>query len=179
MQPEVYWIEMPMGGRSAIMPRRRAEDWLDDEIDGWRDEGVDIVISLLELSEIHELRLGREADLCSKQRIEFFSFPVADRSASSLRDAASLCQLMALRIDQKKAIAIHCRAGIGRSSLLAASILVCMGLDPDTAFDMIGKARGVRVPDTEEQRFWLASFQESYATMPSSGLVARGATRRA
>jgi hypothetical protein len=45
-------------------------------------------------------------------------------------------------------------SGIGRSSLLAAAVLVEDGVDPDEAWDLIS-ARGYAVPDTEEQRIWL------------------------
>jgi hypothetical protein len=31
----------------AIMPRPRAGDWLEDEIDQWQREGLKIVVSLL------------------------------------------------------------------------------------------------------------------------------------
>ena len=36
-----------MAGRLAIMARPRAGDWLEDEISGWRAQGVEIVVSLL------------------------------------------------------------------------------------------------------------------------------------
>jgi hypothetical protein len=52
MRTEVFWIHAPLLGRLAIMPRPRAGEWLDDEVVGWRAEGVDTVVSLLELSEI-------------------------------------------------------------------------------------------------------------------------------
>jgi len=47
MRPQVYWINLPMAGRLAIMARPRAGDWLDDEISGWRVQGIDTVVSLL------------------------------------------------------------------------------------------------------------------------------------
>src|SRR5260221_8734777 len=61
MRPDVFWIHAPLIGRLAIMPRPRAGEWLDDEIIGWQMEGIDTVVSLLELAEISELGLEREA----------------------------------------------------------------------------------------------------------------------
>jgi protein tyrosine/serine phosphatase len=58
-----------------------------------------------------------------------------------------------------KAVAIHCRAGIGRSSLIAACVLVLNGYDARSSFDTILKARGLGVPDTEVQRDWVFTFQ--------------------
>lgn len=167
MRPEVHWIETPLAGRLAIMPRPRAGDLLDGEIAGWRREGIDIVVSLLEPDEVGELGLRREADLCTEHAMEFISFPIPDHGVpASLREATALARLMALRIGEGKAVAVHCQAGIGRSSLIAACALVCLGSNPDAAFEMIGKARGVRVPETEGQRDWVAAFQEATTTSP-------------
>jgi len=46
MRPEVFWIDSPTNARLAIMPRPRSGDWLEDEIAGWRVEGIDVVVSL-------------------------------------------------------------------------------------------------------------------------------------
>ena len=42
------------------MPRPRAGDWLNDEIAGWRSEGIDVVVSLLEADEIADLGLAED-----------------------------------------------------------------------------------------------------------------------
>jgi predicted protein tyrosine phosphatase len=167
MRPKVHWIETTTAGRLAIMARPRAGDWLDDEVAGWRKEGIDIVVSLLEPNEVSELNLQRESHLCEEQAIEFISFPIADRGVPiSLRETSALARSMAFRVGEGEAVAIHCRAGIGRSALLAACVLVCAGSSPDAAFEKIRKARGVSVPDTEEQRDWVAGFKDAIATAP-------------
>jgi len=56
----VYWIKSHTQSRLAIMPRPRAGDWLDDEIAGWKADGIDIVVSLLEANEVYELGLSQE-----------------------------------------------------------------------------------------------------------------------
>jgi protein-tyrosine phosphatase len=57
-----------------------------------------------------------------------------------------------------RTVVIHCRAGIGRSAVIAACALICSGQDVGTAFNEISRSRGVMVPDTDEQREWVASF---------------------
>jgi hypothetical protein len=162
MRQQIYWIDLPMAGRLAIMARPRAGDWLDDEISGWRAEGIDIVVSLLEQEEVSELALQREAGLCQGQGMEFLSFPIPDRGVpESFRDAVALAQIVSTMIGEGRSVAVHCRAGIGRSSLIAACALVCTGSDPAVAFAAITKARGMNVPDTEGQRDWVTAFRES------------------
>jgi protein-tyrosine phosphatase len=158
----VYWIDTPTAARLATMSRPRAGEWLDDEIAGWRREGIGVVVSLLEADEVRELGLHREAGICGEHMMEFISFPISDRGVpASLHKAMALARLMVLRIGEGKAVAVHCRAGIGRSSLVAACVLVCSGFDTNTAFEMIGKARGMTVPDTGAQRDWVTAFQEA------------------
>jgi len=57
------------------MPRPRAGEWLDDEIIGWQMEGIDTVVSLLELAEISELGREREAELSREHGIEVYFLP--------------------------------------------------------------------------------------------------------
>jgi protein-tyrosine phosphatase len=161
IRPAVHWIETSRAGRLAIMPRPRAGDWLDDEIAGWRSEGIDIVVSLLEADEVAELGLEREPATCQHNGIEFISYPIPDRGVpASIAETVDLAQSVALGVAQGKATAVHCRAGIGRSALVAACILVCSGFDAVTAFEAIGKARGTGVPDTDGQRAWVEAFHK-------------------
>jgi hypothetical protein len=155
----IHWIDLPVAGRLAIMARPRAGDWLDDEIAGWRAAGIDIVVSLLVPAEIAELGLDRESALCREHGMELISFPVPDRGVPpSEGEAAALARDLAARVAQGKAVAVHCRAGIGRSSVIAACVMVLAGTEPYAAFDIIAAARRTRVPDTDEQRDWVAAF---------------------
>ncbi len=162
MCTEVYWLDLPASGRLAIMPRPRAGDWLDDEIAGWREGGIDVIVSLLEAQEITELGLQREAGRCHDLGIEFVSFPIPDGGVpASMHDAKTLAEAIITRLIEGNGVGLHCRAGIGRSALIAACVLVLLGMASSTAFDLIEKARGVKVPDTEGQRNWVAKFHEA------------------
>jgi protein-tyrosine phosphatase len=159
MRASIYWIEAETEGRLGILARPRAGEWLDDEITAWRADGVDTVVSLLEKEEIEELGLERESALCHEKGIDFIAFPIPDRGVpASLEDASTLAQLLMAQVNIGKAVAVHCRAGIGRSSLIAACAMVSSGTHPDDAFEKIGEARGVNVPDTEVQRNWVGEF---------------------
>jgi protein-tyrosine phosphatase len=55
-------------------------------------------------------------------------------------------------------VVVHCRAGIGRSSLIAAVVLVRLGVDVDVAWEVVAAARGVPVPETDDQRRWVQRY---------------------
>jgi protein-tyrosine phosphatase len=120
--------------------------------------GLEIVVSLLEREEIFELGLQRESELCRARGIEFVSFPIPDRGVPETRQALEIANSIANDIANGRSIAIHCRAGIGRSSLIAACAMICSGIEASEALTLIRAARGVIVPDTEEQRDWIIAF---------------------
>lgn len=135
------------------MARPRAGDWLEDEIAHWQHSGVGIVVSLLEREEVADLELQREAPLCTASGIDFRSFPIPDRGLPA--DTGEALRFAAEVAGTGKPVAVHCRAGIGRSSLMAAAMLVSAGADPAMALMAIEAARGVPVPDTDAQRDWV------------------------
>lgn len=162
MQVDIHWIDGIGSGRLGIMPRPRGGDWLEDEIRSLVRSGVEVVISLLEREEILELDLLDEQTLCQSNGISFLSFPIPDRSVpSSKQDALEFAQSISKLLGRGKSVVIHCRAGIGRSALIAACALTFGGVHVDEAFRKIESARGCSVPDTEEQRDWVARLAKS------------------
>lgn len=152
----LHWIEWPGPGRLATAARPRADDWLDDAIRGWKEEGVDIVVSMLAPSEVQDLGLQREAELCRANGVAFISFPIPDYGVPDNRqEVLRLAQSLAAKLRDGQSIVTHCRAGIGRSSLIAACTLICSGIDAADALALIAAARGMRVPDTDAQRDWV------------------------
>ena len=144
------------------MARPRAGDWLRDEIAGWAAENIDIVVNLLEPAEVTELELSEEATLCRERGIDLIAFPIADRCVpQSLSRTIDLARLLAGKINERKAVAVHCRAGIGRSAVMAACVMVMLGTDPGRALGAISDARGLKVPDTDEQHDWVYKFRDA------------------
>ena len=159
MKPDIYWIDGPWSGKLAILARPRGEDWLEDEVAGWKDAGVDVVVSLLTREEDSELGLVDEREQVQQHGLTFISFPIADYSVpTSTPELRQVVATLEQSLKQGNSVGIHCRPGIGRSSVLAACVLVTSGESPDNAFQQISSARGRPVPDTSEQRNWVTAF---------------------
>src|SRR5262249_18610722 len=134
MAAKGFWITGPWRGRLGIVPRPRGAEWLGDETLGWREAGIDVVVSLLEAAEEAELALTGESASSAASGLEFRSFPIPDRSVPNSREAvAQLADTIVSTLDAGKNVVLHCRQGIGRSPLIAAAALISAGQDAETA----------------------------------------------
>jgi protein-tyrosine phosphatase len=147
-----YWVNEVL----AIVPRPRGGDWVDDEMAALRAAGVGVVVSMLEDSEAAELGLERERDAARTANIEFVSFPIPDRNVPP--NAHSFEEFLAgleRHVASGKRVGVHCRASIGRSSVVVGSLLIRSGMPISEVWRTISNARGFPVPDTDEQREWV------------------------
>jgi len=159
MWTELHWVDIAWPGKLALASRPRGGDWLEDELSAWRCEGVDVVVSLLTPAEEESLDLTKEATLAETRGLDFVSFPVNDREVPSSATAlASMLEKINLELSSGKNVVIHCRQGIGRTGLVAASLLVTNGWDPSAAVGHLSSSRGVPIPETVEQRRWIDRY---------------------
>jgi len=164
VKTEVYWVPGPWRGRLGIVPRPRGGDWLQDEVRSWRDAGLQLVVSLLTSDETAELGLQQERIVSQAEGIELSTFPIPDYGVPSSRaEFARFLGGLEKALASGKNVGVHCRQGIGRSSLVIAALLVSGGVEPEDAFLRIAKARGREVPDTDEQRRWVSRIAASAA----------------
>jgi protein-tyrosine phosphatase len=164
MNRRLYWIKGPWPGKLAISARPRGGDWLEDEISGWRTDGVDAVVSLLTSQENQDLQLDAESKLSQARGLRFVSLPVEDRGVpTSWDDAWHAVATIGEMLRHGKNVAVHCRQGIGRSGMISAAVLVKDGSTPDDAMKLISDVRGLPVPETPEQLEWVREFSKHEA----------------
>jgi protein-tyrosine phosphatase len=155
MIPQIYKVLANGNGFLAVMARPRSGEWLRDEIRGLSQIGVTTLASLLEPREETELELTSERSVAEELGLAFLSFPIADRGVpSATQEFQKFSARLADDVRAGRGVAVHCRAGIGRSGIAAAAVLVSLGHEPRDVFAMVSRARGVSVPDTDEQIEW-------------------------
>lgn len=153
----VYWIDTSSKLRLGIAPRPRGGEWLQGDIEQLKRDGVDALISLLTPGEVSQLVLEQEAAACEAAGISFRNFAITDRGVpESVLNFLTFARSVHSEASSGRAIADHCRAGIGRSSVLMATVLRLEGFSAEEAFDRISRARETTVPDTDEQAAWVA-----------------------
>ena len=148
-----------------------------DVANGWlRDLGMDMVrlrrvfrtdclVSLLDASEFAALGISELGTFASVNGIRPVFFPIPDMHPPHERDRDAFMALIEGIISGASAgqnVVIHCRAGIGRSGLVAASVLVARGLTAPDAIKVVREVRSPRSVETSEQRACVQGLEGAF-----------------
>lgn len=80
---------------------------------------------------------GRLRDL----GIAHYHFPIADMGVPTFSQAVDICRLSAPALDAGRAVAMHCRGGMGRTGTMLAALRVWQGHAPDSAIQQVRAAK--------------------------------------
>jgi protein-tyrosine phosphatase len=156
MQAEMFKVGTIGNGFLAMMARPSLEEGAAASMVNIARLNINLVVSLLGHSETRALGLDGEREQVKSHGMDFISFPIPDMGVpSSVEDFARLSNMLFQQVNAGVNTLVHCHAGIGRSGLVVAGILLHCDLEPEQAFAHVSKVRGVRVPETRDQEDWL------------------------
>jgi predicted protein tyrosine phosphatase len=157
--PRLYWLDQPFERRLAVSARPGGWEELEESATGWRTSGLDVIVSMLEEGEAEDLGLAGQAAVCRTAGLHYISCPVPDHGTPDDEEVVRAAVDEALgHLNQGKRVAAHCFAGIGRSPVFVACVLVRHGVTADVAWQRLIAARGLILPDTLAQRRWVSNF---------------------
>jgi protein-tyrosine phosphatase len=157
-QAEMYKVGTMGAGFLAVMACPTIDAAEPASIANIAKLGIKLVVSLLEPGEARTLGLEGERLEVKAHGMEFVSFPIPDMGLpASVLDFTSLTKSLFAQVNAGSNTLLHCRAGIGRSGLLAAGVLLHAGMNAEEAFAYVSKMRGIRVPETPDQHDWLVA----------------------
>ncbi|SFH68487.1 protein-tyrosine phosphatase family protein [Albimonas pacifica] len=155
MSAEIHAIPGPGPGVLFIGPAPSGGRGLASELRAMREEGVDLLVSMLPAEEALRLGLQDEAAACAAAGIAFRSFPIRDFGLPGPALFAALVDELAAEIAAGRGVAVHCRAGIGRSGMAAACVAARFLGSAEAAVAAVSRARGLEIPDTPAQRVFI------------------------
>jgi len=143
-----HWLEMGILGG---VPRPGLLDDVRHDLAALRRIGVRVLVSLEEQPTV-------AAKLLSEVGIEGYFFPIDDMKAPSLDAAVDLCRRLVEWEQEGRVMALHCKAGLGRTGTMLVAYLVYGGL---SALEGLEAARSVnaRWVQSDEQIYFLEEFQ--------------------
>ncbi|MFJ9848862.1 tyrosine protein phosphatase [Streptomyces sp. NPDC101150] len=153
--PVLFTVTGPEApGRLSTMARPRGHGHLAADMAALRRAGTDILVCALTEAERAALGLADEPRLAEAAGLRFVPLPIPDMTVPAIPVVLPVLRGLAADLRAGARLVAHCRCAIGRSSLIAASLLILGGSAPESAWARVERARGRRVPDTEEQRGW-------------------------
>ena len=162
MEAAYFKVYQDTAGFLAIMMRPQLNTGQPDSIATLAECGIGCIVSLLETNESFMLGLETESKVVADNGMNYISFPVSDYGVpSSFDDFSILTADIFEQLGQGTNVLLHCRGGVGRSGLLAAGVLLQAGLNTEQAFAIVSAKRGIRVPETTQQREWLKNNHEA------------------
>jgi predicted protein tyrosine phosphatase len=169
---ELFWIDEGL----AVGPRPRAGSGLAEDLQTAREAGIDVLVSCLTPDEERSLGLTAEARTAVTRGLRFERAPIDDiTTPSEVQPFLDVIgELVRARAEGRR-VAIHCKMGIGRAPLTAASVLVAEGMEPAAAWARITERRGRPVPDNHVQESWVTDHARelralaAVRTSPSPG----------
>ena len=162
MQAEMYKVGTMGKGFLAVMACPTMEQSAAASVANIARLGIHQVVSLLEPSEARNLGLEAERLEVKAHSMDFISFPIPDMGVpASVDDFSQIAQMLFSQVCAGINTLVHCRAGIGRSGLMAAGVLLYTGMSADDAFNYVSRMRGIRVPETMEQHDWLVKHYQA------------------
>jgi protein-tyrosine phosphatase len=152
MASPLHVIAEQGAGRLAIVDHPRADPWPPERLGELADVGVSTLVSALTTEEQTLLGHDDTVRAAAEVGMDFVAFPSADGGVA--RDEAGkvilLSGRLAANVRASRCVAIQCFGGVGRSTLLACSTLVLLGLAPSESLRRVTGGAAASVP-----RDWL------------------------
>ncbi len=156
MKPAIYHVQAIGRGSLSVMAKPAGCIPLSEQFLAMAQSGVNRVVCLLECDEAQQLGLVDEQLETEQAGMEFVSYPIQDMSLPvSVHDYLNFTKRLVDEAEDGIHTVVHCRAGIGRTGMIAAGMLLHCGYNALNALEHISTKRGVNVPDTKAQTQWV------------------------
>ena len=157
---DIFWIKGNPPVPLAIVLCPLGGDGLRDELLELKRGGIETLVSLLRHDEAIMLRVDREGPIAEKIGLRFLSHPIPDvHVPPNTAGFQAFVANLANRLRAGEHIGVHCRGSIGRATVTAACTLIQLGWTAKAALAAIEAARGLSVPDTQEQEDWILCYK--------------------
>lgn len=144
-----YSVDTPGGGKIGLSPFPKLHEFQDFKI--WRAKYLVTLVEARELAFLGVKDLGKQAEQAG---LAWHHLPIGDMAAPDAAFEARWAQsgpLFRKTLAGGGRLVVHCRAGLGRTGMIGARLLVEMGMTADQAIAAVRKARPGAIETAEQE----------------------------
>lgn len=126
------------------------------DLDAIRDWGAVAIVTLLEPKELTLLRVEHFGEEVRRRNMLWFHLPIVDVSIPSKQFESkwhTAGEELRLILRSGSDVLVHCRGGLGRAGMVAARLLIELGMEPETAIAGVRAVRPGAIETSEQERF--------------------------
>lgn len=148
-----------------IGPSVSGEQWerdLSTDLDLILDQGVSMVVTLMELGELSQYYVHSIGDEVRKRGMSWVYFPFADKGVpadSQKNEWLDASAKIHDALKRNEVVLIHCLGGLGRTGTVASMVLQDLGLSVQSSFTRIRNSRPGTI-ETPEQETFLEGYMD-------------------
>lgn len=143
------FVDTPGGGKIGLSPFPKIHELQDFKI--WRAK---YLVTLVEAQELAFLGIRDMRKQAEQVGLDWHHLPVGDMAAPDAAFEAGWAKsgpLFRKTLLGGGRLVVHCRAGLGRTGMVGARLLVELGVAPDAAIAAIRKARPGSIETVEQE----------------------------
>ena len=170
---QIASLDTPGGGRIGMSfcpgkrdPLATTGPWardLDTDLAVIRAWGASALVTLMEDHELVHLEVGRLGEAVRSMGIDWYHLPIRDVSVPSNAFETqwrTSGEELRERLLRGQSVVVHCRGGLGRTGLIAASLLIELGEVPVRALERVRAARPGAVETREQELYVLERVRQ-------------------
>lgn len=123
--------------------------------------GISTLACLLNGAELNCFKLRNYAPLVGATGLELLVFPIIEMAPpESLPSTKEFVRSIIVRLERGENVAVHCRGGVGRAGVIAACVLLEMGLARSgrRAIEQVRKLRCAKAVESYRQERFVCAF---------------------
>jgi protein-tyrosine phosphatase len=138
---------------------------LETDLKQLQDTNVDVVLVCLDDYELMKLGIqwNDYRQTAKLHHLKLLRLPMIEGGTpSSLQELENILNLLSNELLQSKSIVCHCRCGIGRAGLVAACLLIRLGIctDASSAIHFVRSKRHIKAIETQSQEHFIKTYVE-------------------
>jgi protein-tyrosine phosphatase/nicotinamidase-related amidase len=151
-------LENEAVGLTILPGRKDYSRSTEEDLNYLNSQGIKNVVPLITDDELHDFGVEDLMEKYAEFGIDVKRLPIKDQMASSNEEMKDLLDWIKTKMDKNEKVMIHCVGGLGRSGMVAASLIKSLGKTANEAIFEVRASRSPRAVESKDQEEFVKQF---------------------